>query len=206
MAKAPVAGAIKTRLAHQAGVSAATRFARHCTAALIARVAFDPRWQTTIWATPDAWIGSRHWPRGIARAAQGGGDLGHRMQRMFASLPRGPVVIVGTDIPGITAAHIEAAFALLGRNDVVFGPAADGGYWLVGARRRPRVPQPFAGVRWSSEHALADTLANLAGCSVGFVATLADVDDAAAFAQSAANLGRRVPWTYLQRERMPRSK
>ncbi len=191
MAKAPVAGAVKTRLARQVGVATATRFARHSAAALIARVGFDPRWQTSLWVTPDASSTSRHWPRGLLRIPQGRGDLGHRMQRILDRSAPGPVVIIGTDIPGITPAHIVQAFRVLGRADCVFGRATDGGYWLVGARRRPRTPQPFANVRWSSEHALADTLANLAGQSIGFVATLSDVDDAADLARC-AGFGRRV--------------
>lgn len=191
MAKEPVAGAVKTRLARQVGVAAATRFARHCAAALIARVGFDPRWQTSLWVTPDAGCASRHWPVRLMRVPQGRGDLGRRMQRMLDRAGPGPVVIIGTDIPGITPAHISAAFHELGRNRCVFGRAADGGFWLVGARRRPHTPRPFANVRWSSEHALADTLANLAGQSVGFAATLADVDDAAQLAQF-AGFGRRV--------------
>jgi glycosyltransferase A (GT-A) superfamily protein (DUF2064 family) len=113
------------------------------------------------------------------------------MQRMLDHSAPGPVAIIGTDIPGITPAHIMQAFRLLGRADCVFGRAPDGGYWLVGARRRPHTPRPFANVRWSGEHALADTLANLAGRPVGFVATLGDVDDAAALAQC-GNFGRRV--------------
>jgi len=99
--------------------------------------------------------------------------------------------MIGTDIPDITPAHIVQAFRILGRADCVFGRATDGGYWLVGARRRPRTPRPFANVRWSSEHALADTLANLASQSIGFVATLSDVDDAAALARC-TGFGRRV--------------
>jgi glycosyltransferase A (GT-A) superfamily protein (DUF2064 family) len=113
------------------------------------------------------------------------------MQRILDRSAPGPVVIIGTDIPGITPAHIDAAFRALGRKHCVFGRAADGGYWLIGARRRPHTPRPFANVRWSSRHALADTLANLAGRSVGFVATLSDVDDAAALARS-GGFGRRV--------------
>ena len=123
---------------------------------------------------------------------QGRGDLGARMQRIFDVLPPGPVLIVGTDVPGIRPSHIAQAFRLLGGHDAVLGPAADGGYWLVGLRRRPRMLQIFANVRWSSPHALADTLANLEGCSVAFAATLSDVDDAHAFAASAARFGRRV--------------
>lgn len=191
MAKAPVAGAVKSRLAREVGAVAATCFARHCMAALIARVGFDARWQTSLWVTPDASATSRHWPFALPRLMQGRGDLGRRMQRILDHAALGPVVIIGTDIPGITPAHIAAAFRMLGRAGCVFGRAADGGYWLIGARRRPHTPRPFANVRWSSEHALGDTLANLAGRSVGFVATLSDVDDAAALARS-GGFGRRI--------------
>ena len=75
--------------------------------------------------------------------------------------------------------HVADAFASLGRNDWVFGPASDGGYWLVGARRRPVLTDPFAKVRWSTDKALADTLAGLHGARIGFVAQLDDVDEAA---------------------------
>src|SRR6476661_7654873 len=76
MAKAPVAGGAKTRLAREIGVAAATRFARQATAALLQCVSRDPRWQTVLAVSPDAAVGSRSWPRGIARVTQGGGDLG----------------------------------------------------------------------------------------------------------------------------------
>jgi rSAM/selenodomain-associated transferase 1 len=193
MAKLPVAGAVKTRLAREIGVAGATGFARHATLALLQRVAFDPRWDTTIAVAPDRGLASRFWPRGIARMAQGGGDLGARMQRIFDRMPPGPALIVGTDVPDIVAAHIAWAFRRLGQHDAVLGPAMDGGYWLAGLRRRPRVLRPFAGVRWSSPHALADTLANLEGRDVAFAATLSDVDDARGFAASATRFGRRVP-------------
>ena len=107
---------------------------------------------------------------------QGKGDLGQRMRRLFAALPPGPAIIVGSDIPAIEPEHIAQAFRLLGRNDAVFGPAPDGGYWLIGFKRTPKALAPFAGVRWSSPHALADTLANLKGKRVAFAATLSDVD------------------------------
>ena len=71
---------------------------------------------------------------------------------------------------------------MLGRHDIVFGPAQDGGFWLVGARRSPRLPALFGQVRWSSPDALSDTLGNLEGrVLVGFAATLDDVDDGAAY-------------------------
>jgi rSAM/selenodomain-associated transferase 1 len=192
MAKEPVAGRVKTRLAREIGVAAATRFARQAAAALLQRVGCDARWQTTVAAAPDVGAASRLWPRHLGRVGQGGGDLGVRMQRLFDRMQPGPVVIVGTDVPGIRPAHIANAFRLLGRHDTVLGPATDGGYWLIGLRRRPRVAKPFAGVRWSSAHALADTLANLEGHTVAFVATLKDVDDAVGYRASAAYFGRRV--------------
>ena len=191
-AKAPVAGSVKSRLARKLGVALATRFARQCAQALLARVAFDRRWETIIAATPYAQHGGRFWPAGVGRCAQGPGDLGERMQRIMAGQPPGPLVIVGTDIPAVRAAHIAEAFRALGRHDVVFGPAADGGYWLVALRRRPRVPKAFRGVRWSSPHALADTLDNLRDRKVSFIAVLDDVDDARDFIATAGTFGRRV--------------
>jgi hypothetical protein len=63
----------------------------------------------------------------------------------------------------------------------VFGPARDGGYWLVGFGPRRRPPAPFAGVRWSTGHALADTLRNCRGGPrpPALVRALRDVDTAA---------------------------
>ena len=159
------------------GVAAATR-RRHCTAAPIDRVAFDRRRYSPLIPGRAAAAGIGH---ADLHAPQEQGDLAVACNTCW--MRSAPVVIIGTDIPAITPAHIMAAFRMLGSAQCVFGPATDGGYWLVGMRRRPHVPRPFDGVRWSSPHALADTLANLAGQPVGFVATLCDVDDAAALSR-----------------------
>ena len=135
-------------------------------------MAREPRWTLWLAVTPDDAVGrSRHWPamahrRLVRPIAQGAGDLGARMGRVLRQLPRGPAVIVGSDIPGIDRAAIHGAFNALGNHDAVFGPATDGGYWLVGLRRRPAPRRHLPGalfqrVRWSSEFALADTLAGL---------------------------------------------
>jgi glycosyltransferase A (GT-A) superfamily protein (DUF2064 family) len=87
-------------------------------------------------------------------------------------------VLVGSDIPGLSRDDIAAAFRALGRADAVFGPAEDGGYWLVGLGPR-RPARPFAAVRWSTRYALADTLTNFAGRRVALLRTLRDVDTAA---------------------------
>jgi glycosyltransferase A (GT-A) superfamily protein (DUF2064 family) len=100
-------------------------------------------------------------------------------------------VLVGSDIPALAASHIAEAFALLRRSDVVFGPAEDGGFWLIGLNARTRLSGMFDRVRWSGPHALADTLKNLSAFRVGFAATLSDVDDAASY-KRAAQAGMRV--------------
>jgi glycosyltransferase A (GT-A) superfamily protein (DUF2064 family) len=79
--------------------------------------------------------------------------------------------------------HIERAFKLLGRHDLVFGPASDGGFWLIGSRRTKPLPRTlFANARWSTAHALADTLATIPpGWSTGIADRLDDVDDVGDF-------------------------
>ena len=176
--KAPRIGTVKTRLAAGIGPVSAWRFYRTVTDRLLRAVADEPRWQTLLAVTPDAFSRrGRYWPDRIARFAQGHGDLGRRMGRVMEKRPPGPVVIVGSDIPELRHRHIAEAFAALETHDAVFGPAADGGYWLVGLKRRPLRPDIFRNVRWSTEHALADTLRNLShGCRVAMLETLNDVD------------------------------
>ncbi|MEQ9225724.1 MAG: TIGR04282 family arsenosugar biosynthesis glycosyltransferase [Parvibaculum sp.] len=186
MAKAPLIGRVKTRLARDVGGVEALRFFRTAAASLIRRLGSDPRWRTVIAVSPDrAVYDAGIWPRDIPRIGQGGGDLGDRMGRLFRDLPPGPVVIVGADIPGIGAGHIAAAFAALGRHDAVFGPAEDGGYWLVGLKRRPRVHDIFEGVRWSSAETLADTVENvrMRKMSVAMLERLPDIDTGADYAK-----------------------
>jgi rSAM/selenodomain-associated transferase 1 len=183
MARAPRLGTVKRRLARGIGDVAALGFYRTALAALLRRLGRDPRWTLWVALTPDR--GRLPGPWRVRR--QGGGDLGARMLRPLGrpplGLPAGPALVIGSDVPEVRPAHLAAAFRALGRHDMVFGPAEDGGYWLVGARRRPTFPRdPFRGVRWSTADALSDTLANLgAGVTAARVATLADVDDAASF-------------------------
>ena len=178
MAKSPRRGAVKRRLASEIGEGAALRFYRSCLSHSVMRLASDPRWLTLLAVAPDQESSSSIVPSRprVQPLPQGSGHLGRRMQRLFERLPPGPVIIVGSDIPAIRPSHIAYAFQLLGRADAVLGPARDGGYWLIGMKRIPRVLTPFASVRWSSPHALADTLVNLAGRRVAFAVDLNDVD------------------------------
>jgi uncharacterized protein len=181
--RAPALGSGKRRLARDIGDVAALRFERLMLARLLRRLGSDRRWHLRIAVAPDrARHRKRLWPHGVPVVAQGAGDLGERMQRALTACPPGPAVLVGTDIPALGPHHIAAAFHLLGHYDVVFGPAADGGFWLVGARRSPRLPPLFGQVRWSNPHTLEDALAGLQRrVSVGIAATLKDIDDGEAY-------------------------
>ena len=194
--RAPRLGRIKSRLAAGIGALAALRFYRATSAALLRRLSRDRRWLCHLAVTPDrAASGPRPWRVRACYRRQGAGDLGRRMARVFRTLPPGPAVIIGSDIPGIAPAHIAAAFRALGGHDAVFGPARDGGYWLVGLRRAPRVPHGlFAAVRWSSEYALGDTLGSLPrNFAVARLSVLEDVDDATSYARWRAALSRSLP-------------
>jgi hypothetical protein len=177
-ARAPRLGQVKRRLAAGIGERAALRFYTATLAAVARPIARDRRWRTLLAATPRGaradW--ARLVPRGTRRIAQAQGDLGARMA--LAMRPHPLAVLAGSDIPDLGPADIAAAFRALGRADAVFGPAEDGGYWLVGMGPR-RPARPFAGVRWSGPHALADTLANFGGRRVALLRRLRDVDTAA---------------------------
>ncbi len=186
MVKAPEAGRVKTRLAKGIGVASATRFYRTTTSALTRRLGSDPRWQTILAVSPNVACSHPIWPAHLPRRGQGRGDLGQRMQRVVdnsgpTALGPGPVVIVGSDIPGITPQLIANAFDKLGNADVVMGPAPDGGYWLIGFKRHPRSTSIFSGVRWSHPQTKADTLNNAAGLVVATLSELDDIDEPSDF-------------------------
>lgn len=177
MVKEPRPGRVKTRLGRDIGMVAAAWWFRHQTRRLL-RSLRDPRWEIVLAVAPDReGLQSRVWPADLTHFAQGQGNLGDRMARMLAACAPGPVCLIGADIPGITRRHIAAGFATLGGHDAVFGPAPDGGYWLIGLKHpRRQPPTLFNGVRWSTEHALADTMATLPDHRIATIATLRDVD------------------------------
>lgn len=177
MVKEPRPGRVKTRLGRDIGMVAAAWWFRHQSKSLLRKLR-DPRWRIVLAVAPDhEGLTSRIWPSDLTRVPQGKGYLGSRMARVLRSAPPGPVCIVGADIPDISRARVASAFAALGSADAVFGPAKDGGYWLIGLKRVRAVPAKlFHGVRWSTEHALADTIATLGDHSVKTVSTLRDVD------------------------------
>lgn len=180
-AKAPRIGRVKRRLAGDVGWVAAWRLYRGWLAGAL-RALNDRRWRLVVAVTPERDRRSRDLRvrrRAVAVTGQGQGDLGRRMARALNRAPPGPAVVVGSDIPGLGARHVAAAFQALRRSDVVVGPAGDGGFWLIGRRHGRRLP-PFAGVRWSTAHALEDTLRSLPpGLTVARADVLDDIDDGA---------------------------
>ncbi|MEM1386002.1 MAG: TIGR04282 family arsenosugar biosynthesis glycosyltransferase [Pseudomonadota bacterium] len=178
MLKEPRPGRVKTRLARDIGYVPAAWWFRHQSSRLIRRLDGGP-WRLWLAVTPDReGLMSRVWPGHLPRIAQGRGDLGKRMTNAFLAVPRGPRIIIGADIPGVTPRHIGQAFRVLAGRDAVFGPAMDGGFWLVGVRHRlPR--NLFGGVRWSTEHTLRDTVSGIRGARLGYCDVLSDVDEVA---------------------------
>jgi hypothetical protein len=192
--KTPVAGRVKTRLAREVGAARAASIFRHLTELTIARVA-DSRWRTILAVDPP--VAARRaslWPAAILRIPQARGDLGARMAAAIKAAPPGPVIIIGADAPGVTKDRIRAAFRALAGADAVFGPAADGGYWLVGIARRRGAPALFESVRWSSPFALGDSIASLPKrFCVRLLDELRDIDDAADLAALGPDAFRFTP-------------
>ncbi len=199
MLKYPRPGAVKTRLIPALGEARACELYRALVRHTLATV--DEFSRTAVGAVavearvadaPDAaaaraWLGD-----GVAIREQGEGDLGARMERAVGvALAEGAssVVVIGADCPQLTAAHLGAALAALRENEIVLGPAEDGGYYLIGLRRAR--PELFRGIAWSTDAVLAQTLAvvraSLAECHL--LERLRDVDepgDLGAWAETAS--------------------
>ncbi len=86
------------------------------------------------------------------------------------------VVVIGTDCPGLTTGHIEQAFKLLDRSDLILGPAFDGGYYLIGLTKV--VKELFSGIKWGSDLVYRQTIeaAAQANLRIAELEKLADID------------------------------
>jgi uncharacterized protein len=177
--KAPRRGTVKTRLAASIGAAPALAVYRRLVAVLREELKRLPNVELR-YSPDDAASEIAAWLQPDWRSTpQGAGDLGQRMNAAFAehfAAGAERVVIVGSDCPDVSAADIRTAWAALRSNDVMLGPATDGGYWLIGLR----APQPelFAHMPWSRSTVLKQTLerARELGLSVGLLRELSDVD------------------------------
>jgi len=171
-AKAPAMGKAKTRLAADIGKVHAHRLYRTMLSAVIGQVQ-DPRWETVIMATPAQAIGTVPEWTGLRQIPQVNGSLSPRLAAVFRD--KGPIIVIGTDCPQVTRNDIADGFKALKKYNAVFGPADDGGFWLMGMNAPVR-SDIFDNVRWSHENTLSDVEANIDG-SVHRLRTLIDVDD-----------------------------
>jgi uncharacterized protein len=182
-AKEPEPGRVKTRIARSLGEEEAARIYRRMGRHVIDRVrrggyrtviCFDPPARES---AIHAWLGTE----ALEFVPQSRGDLGERMERAFEwGFERSDrVCAIGTDAPRLDGTLVESAFAHLatpGGPDVVFGPAEDGGYYLL-ALRRP-VPTLFRDIPWSTDQVLEKSLAavDALGLRVELLQRLTDVD------------------------------
>lgn len=118
------------------------------------------------------WLGRRH-----TFKPQTTGTIGERMEQAFSqafACGMTTVVLIGTDCPGLSADILRQSFVALQENDLVLGPALDGGYYLIGLTK----PQPFLfrDITWGTSSVLQQTLTKAHHLTVNQLATLHDID------------------------------
>ena len=203
MARAPSSPG-KTRLAPHFSPDALRALQRALVSDTLAVACATGRVETIVFVTPDEALDEI---RALAPCAlpvfpQGAGDLGARMRRamrrLFVDRTCDAAILIGTDIPMLTAADIDtAADSLRNRTDLVLGPADDGGYFLIGMTRV--IEDVFDGIDWGTDRVLSQTLAaaNRAGIRVQTTANRCDVDTIEDLRRADLDLRDRPPSTCL---------
>ncbi|MGP3954920.1 TIGR04282 family arsenosugar biosynthesis glycosyltransferase [Nonomuraea sp. 3N208] len=189
LAKRPRPGHVKTRLTPPYTPEEAAELAADALRDTLDAVAATPA-VARVLATDDPVPGVA--PTGFEVIAQRGAGLDERLAWAFADVYARrplPVLLVGMDTPQITAALLTRAATALQDHDAVFGPAVDGGFWLLGLRRPD--PALLLGVPMSRPDTGAAQLRRLRGRSVATMPLLTDVDDAA----DAREVAERAPHT-----------
>jgi len=194
MAKAPVPGLAKTRLAPALGGKGAAALAERLLRHAAAQAAGAAPGRVTLWTAPDAThpvfadLAQQH---GLALAVQlATPDLGARMATVFAAAfadSTGPLLLMGSDIPALDSATLQRAAAALQEHAAVFVPALDGGYALVGLRHDAEARHPglhaalFQAMVWSTSSVMAQTRARLAalGVRAAELPAVPDIDEPA---------------------------
>jgi len=166
MARWPAPGRCKRRLAQELGAAKAAQIQARLTAHTLAAANDARQGHDLELVLAVEGLGSRaarRWGQALGAdrtMLQGRGALGLRMQRQFQRATRegaSQVVLIGSDLPGLEASDLSAAFTALGQRQGVLGPALDGGYWLIGLRRPE--PELLAGITWGGAQVLEQTLA-----------------------------------------------
>ena len=165
-AKAPLAGVAKTRLIPALGAVGAADLARRMLSHTLAQALAAGAQAVELCMSPassdPAWQGVAL-PQAVEHSDQGNGDLGARMGRAMEralAQQQGPVLLMGTDCPALSAAHILEAGRQLEHHDAVLIPVADGGYVLIGLRAP--CPGLFTDMPWSTPVVAFETLRRMA--------------------------------------------
>ena len=174
--KHPTPGAAKTRLVPKLTPEQAAALSKAMTEDTLRSTCQSDSYQTTVCFTPpSAHQGVRSWlGPDVSLQEQCRGNLGARQYDAIRRAVKAgfrKAVIIGSDCPTIVASDIETAFQALEHTDVVIGPAEDGGYYLIGARRP--VQSIFDGISWSTEKVMTETTARVE--EAGLTLTLLDV-------------------------------
>jgi len=182
MAKAPVAGYAKTRLIPALGAQGAACLAQRFLNETVNQALRARTGEVELCCAPDRAhraFESLRQSGSIRLSDQGAGDLGARMARALERTLAGAghAILIGTDAPGLDADYLRHARDALQKTDVVLGPAADGGYVLIGMRRW--VPSLFDDMPWSTNQVLEFTRRRLAqaGLLHSELVPLFDVDE-----------------------------
>ncbi len=186
--KSPVPGYVKTRLARDVGDSAAC--AVFCSLVERQVAALPPGWPVEIHFAPaEAEDRIRAWIHGADRyLPQVEGDLGARLSAASANaFRRGtePVFLIGADCPDLDSEDFYAALdSLTSGCDAVFGPARDGGYYLLALKRH--APELFRQIPWSTSEVLKQSLdrAKQAGLQTALLNVKEDIDDISSLRRS----------------------
>ena len=170
-AKYPRAGEAKTRLIPALGEDGAAALHRRLVERTLGAVQ-ESGLPFAVWTTGAPHADFRSWlGEDVELFEQGDGDLGARLSRVPA-----PAIVLGADIPDLSADHLREAAAALADAPVAIGPAADGGYYLLGFSE----PMPFlwTDMRWGTESVLGETLDRLKArdMSYALLDTLRDCD------------------------------
>lgn len=189
LAKAPLPGLAKTRLAPVLGAAGAAALAERLLRHAVAQAAAAAPGGVTLWAAPDTThpvFAQLQLAHGVALAVQPTGDLGARMAQVFTdswATACGPLLLMGADIPALDDTLLRRAAETLRSHPAVFVPALDGGYALVGLRGPAPglLPALFDGMRWSTPQVMAETRERLAGLGLvaAELAPVPDIDEAA---------------------------
>ena len=184
LAKAPIAGLAKTRLAPLLGARGAARFQRRLTLDTLHTARQAGMQEIDLWCAPDTnhlFFQSLRRTQGVRCRLQPAGDLGARMRLAFAQhfeqMPSQPLLMIGTDCVVLAPSHLQEAAQALKAHDVVLIPAVDGGYVLIGMRRF--IPEVFDDIAWSTSSVLGQTRDRLTTAQASWIelAPLWDVDE-----------------------------